>query len=106
VKVDAFPYLKHGWMEGRLRNISQESFSAGEIDKPDATAALFGQAGGGAFHRGEVEITMKDLKHLPEGASVIPGMTVSAEIKVGERSVLSFFLNPLTRGIRESMREP
>jgi hemolysin D len=43
---------------------------------------------------------------LPEGARLIPGMTMSAEIKVGSRTVLGYFLNPITRGLSESIREP
>ncbi len=33
-------------------------------------------------------------------------MTLSADIKVGTRSVLDFFLDPLLRGLDESLREP
>ena len=35
-----------------------------------------------------------------------PGMTVTAEMKVGHRSVISYFLYPLLRGLDESIREP
>ena len=60
----------------------------------------------GAFHRGVVELSDLTLENLPEGARLIPGMTVVAEVKVGSRSVLSYFLTPITRGFRESIREP
>jgi HlyD family secretion protein len=33
-------------------------------------------------------------------------MTVSAEIKIGTRSVLSYFIDPLLKGLDESIREP
>jgi hemolysin D len=33
-------------------------------------------------------------------------MSLMAEIKVGSRSVISYFLNPLLRGFREAIREP
>jgi hypothetical protein len=33
-------------------------------------------------------------------------MTLSAEINVGSRSVLGFFLSPITRVLHESIREP
>jgi HlyD family secretion protein len=51
-------------------------------------------------------MTNTKLESLPEGARLIPGMTLQAEIKVGSRSVLSYFLNPLTKGLSESIREP
>ena len=60
----------------------------------------------GAFHRGTVEFSSTKLDSLPAGARLFPGMTLSAEVKVGSRSVMSYFLNPITRGFSESIREP
>jgi hemolysin D len=37
---------------------------------------------------------------------LIHGMSVTAEIKAGERTVLSYFLYPLLRGLDEAIREP
>jgi hemolysin D len=34
-----------------------------------------------------------------------PGMVVTAEIKTGKRSVLSYFLSPLTEHLSESLHE-
>ena len=36
----------------------------------------------------------------------MPGMKVRAEIKVGQRSVISYFLYPVIRALDESLREP
>ena len=95
VKIDAFPYQRHGALEGRLRSVSQESVSGQSL----------GQAGD-AFHRGQISLTETSLDYLPEGARIIPGMTLTAEIKVGTRSLISYFLYPITRGFEESLREP
>ena len=37
---------------------------------------------------------------------LLPGMTVTAEIKVGTRTIISYFLYPLLRGLDDSIREP
>jgi HlyD family secretion protein len=100
IKVDAFPYQRHGMVAGRLQSVGEESFSAGAIPE---TA---GGARGGALHRGRVELLDMRLANLPTGARLFPGMTLTAEIKAGSRSVLSYFLYPLTRGLSESVREP
>lgn len=107
VKVDAFPYQLHGMLQGRLLYVSEESYLMNEAGG-EAQGAASGRAGngGGGVHRGRIEITGGELQNLPEGSHLIPGMTVSAEIKVGSRNVLAFFLNPLTRGFSESLREP
>jgi HlyD family secretion protein len=105
VKVDAFPYQRHGALNGRLRSVSEESFAPGSPPRSDGAAAPPAPAGG-AYHRGQVALPDTTLKHLPAGARVIPGMTVTAEIKVGEHSLLSYFLFPLTRDLEQSFREP
>lgn len=105
VKVDAFPYQRHGFLEGTLRDVGQDSFSQRDDTSLGSSASPI-RAGASAFHRGHVELTKIDLERMPEGAAVIPGMTVSAEIKVGSRSILSFFLWPILRGMGESLREP
>src|SRR5262249_1284702 len=103
VKVDAFPYQRHGLLEGRLRSVSEESFTPGS---QEGVAPPSGRAANSAFHRGEVDLTKTTLEHVPEDAHLIPGRTLPAEIKVGSRSILSFFLYPITRGLDQSMREP
>jgi len=108
LKVDAFPYQLHGALKGRLLYVSEESTLMNEAggEAQGGAAGHSGSSGAGAVHRGRVEIIGNELQNLPEGSHLIPGMTVSAEIKVGSRNVLAFFLNPLTRGFSESLREP
>lgn len=100
VKVDAFPFQRHGALSGRLRAVAQDSGGPG-LERAPAPATS-----GGAVHRAQVALAPPALAGLPEGARPIPGMTVTAEILVGTRSVLSYLLLPLLRGVEESMREP
>ena len=92
LKIDAFPWRRHGTLDGTLLSVSQESY-------PD-------QAHGGALHRAHVAIPVPALAHLPSGIVLLPGMTLTADITTGTRSVLDFFLEPLLRGLGESLREP
>jgi HlyD family secretion protein len=96
IKVDAFPYSRHGYLIGRLRSIGEDS------GPPDGTES--GEQG--VFHRSQVELTNTTLTNLPPGAHLFPGMVLMAEIKVGARSVISYFLTPILRGFHESIREP
>lgn len=105
IKVDAFPYQKHGFLEGKLRDVSRDSYSARDDTSVGANSTQL-RGGASAFHRGHIELTRTTLDRMPEGATLIPGMTVNAEIKVGSRSILSFFLWPILRGMNESLREP
>ena len=57
------------------------------------------------YYRVLVDITDTKLRLQPERIQMIPGMAVTAEMKVGRRSVISYFLYPLLRGLDESIRE-
>lgn len=103
VKVDAFPYQRHGMLKGRLMSVSEDSYNPGVARGPDSPS---GPALTGAFHKARVALIDTKLMDMPPNARVFPGMTVSVEIQVGRRSVISYFLNPITRGLRESLREP
>ena len=46
------------------------------------------------------------LDDVPENFRLMPGMTTTAEIKVGRRRVIEYFLYPLLRYQSESIREP
>ena len=96
IKVDAFPYQRHGVLEGRLRSVAADS----------SGASGNGPATGAAYHHGQVELVNTALKGIPDGVRLIPGMTLTAEIKVGTRSVISYLTYPITRGFSESIREP
>ncbi|MBV9249529.1 MAG: HlyD family type I secretion periplasmic adaptor subunit [Acetobacteraceae bacterium] len=94
VKVDAFPYQRHGALHGRVRSIGQESVSADHA----GTSAR--------YHRIHVTLDNTALHALPDGVRPMPGMTATAEIAVGTRRAISYFLYPVTRGFQESIREP
>mgnify|MGYP005816943315 CR=1 FL=1 len=102
IKVDAFPYQQHGMLHGRLRAVGEDSVAPGGANMQPVA----GQSNLGVFHRSQVELTATKLANVPDGSHVIPGMSVTAEIKVGSRSVISFFLYPIERGLQESIREP
>lgn len=96
IKFDAFPFQKHGTLEGEVVSISQDSFARENAVLPE----------GAVFYKVRLAVGEVSLRNLPEDFALLPGMTVSAEINAGERSVISYFLYPLIRGLDESLREP
>ena len=46
------------------------------------------------------------LDDVPDNFRLMPGMTTTAEIKVGRRRVIEYVLYPLLRYQSESIREP
>lgn len=95
LKIDSYPWRRYGTIPGTLRAISRESYPASETGPVSS-----------ALHRGQIVLDADAVAGLPPEMALIPGMTLSADIRTGERSVLEFFLEPILRGLRESLREP
>ena len=96
VKLDAFPFQKHGALDGQVRTISEDAFRRDS----GAPGAL------DAYYLSRIAYGDSKLKKMPDKARLLPGMTLSAEIVVGKRSVMSYLIWPLTKAMDESIREP
>jgi hemolysin D len=98
IKFEAFPFQKYGTGSGAVRVVSQDTFA------PD-TKGEGARRMPAPYYRVLVDVTDTKLRLKPERIQMIPGMAVTAELKVGRRSVISYFLYPLLRGLDESIRE-
>ena len=94
VKLDSFPYQKHGTLDGEVIKINESSIEKGE---PPNQQSVY-QARIKLLNPNGLEGTPKD--------ALMPGMTTIAEIKVGKRRVIEYFLYPLLRNLDSSIREP
>lgn len=96
IKLDAYPFQQHGTLDAKLRIISEDAF------RREAAAG----SGMDAFYVSRISLLNARLKKTPENAKLLPGMTLTAEIMVGKRSVMSYILWPLTKVVNESLHEP
>src|SRR5450830_680998 len=87
LKVDAFSFQEHGMLDGKVRFISQDSFKRETNEKTSG--------GLDAYYLSRIPLSGK-LRKLPGDARMLPGMTVTAEIVVGHRTVMSYLVFPLT----------
>lgn len=108
VKLDAFPFQRHGTLPGEIRTISADAFTHDPSGAQGANAINPDgpRPAAGAVFRTRIRLTDTRLEAVPAGTLLSPGMAASAEIRVGTRSVLSYFLYPVIRALDESIREP
>lgn len=94
VKLEAFNYMEHGTLEGVVETISEDAFT----DPKDPRKA--------PYYRARIRLGEMTLRKVPPTFRLVPGMPLSADINVGERTVISYFLRPILRGMGESFRDP
>jgi HlyD family secretion protein len=104
IKFDTFPYSQYGMAEGKVRIISPDSFNA-QNEARNPTSALPAVATE-PFYRSRISIDKVGLHDVPVGFRIIPGMPVTADIKVGKRTILQYLLGMVLPVAHEAMREP
>ncbi len=90
VKIDTFPFTTYGTVSGKVLLISRDAV---QVDKVGLVYAV----------RASLDRASVVVEGRP--TPLLAGMAVSVEIKTGQRRLIEFFLSPLIRHVRESLRE-
>lgn len=112
VKFSTFPYFRYGMAYGTVRLISPASFNT-EDEQRNPTGALpvtnqqqMGSSSTPIWYRSRITLDRIALHGLPTNFHLIPGMPISADIKVGKQTLLHYFLGRYAPLATEGMREP
>jgi HlyD family secretion protein len=108
IKLEALPWQQYGLAYGELKTLTPDTVEdRSGRDEPMTGSGLKTQPRQSPLHyRARIALTEEKFRNLPPGFELRPGMRLVADIKVGRRSILHYVLNPITRVIDESLREP
>ena len=88
IKVDAFNFQKYGIIEGRVRQVSKDSIEDEHL---------------GLVYEAYIDPRKNCLTVEGAATPITTGMSVSAEIKVGKRRIIEFFIYPLIKYLDEGI---
>jgi adhesin transport system membrane fusion protein len=94
IKLSAYEYTIFGALRGTVEVLSPDA-----LGDPERAAQP-----GGTWYRALVRAEADGLEHRGRALPVLPGMTGSAEIRTGQRSVMAFLLMPMLKS-GEAFRE-
>lgn len=63
-------------------------------------------AEGKAYYRADIRLNKDSLEHILHGQELVSGMPAMALLGVGEKTLLTYLLDPLIRSFEMSLREP
>ena len=97
IKLDAYPFQKYGALAGHVQVVSLDAFTrdAGQ-----------GRAAGSNYYLARIRLDSTKLENVGSDFHLLPGLSATGEIKVGQRSIISYFLYPMMSTLDESLREP
>ncbi len=90
IKVSAYDFSIYGGLTAKLERISADTIKDEQ---------------GESFYHVYLRTEENSLLHHGEELPIIPGMTVTAEILTGEKSVLNYLLKPILRARDSALRE-
>jgi adhesin transport system membrane fusion protein len=91
VKVTAFDFATYGGLRGRVIEISADSIYD-EVERQ-------------AYYRVLVETETSFVQSQGRRYPIVPGMVTDVEIVTGRKSILSYLLKPVTRGLGVALTE-
>ena len=90
IKIDGFPFTRYGVIHGVVELISADSITDKNVN---------------SAYKAIIKIAEQHLNFADKKLPLSAGMNVQAEIITGQRTVLDYFLSPLVKQVKESIRE-
>ncbi len=89
IKLDTFNFQKYGMINGTITFISAD--------------AIFDERKGWVY-KAKIALDTKDFNQKSPNLNITAGMECTAEIKISERRIIEFFLEPLIKHFDESLK--
>lgn len=86
VKIEAFPFTRYGTVPARIESIGTDAIEDEKL---------------GLVYSARVTLDRASL----DGKALTPGMAVTADVRTGRRSILSYLISPIDEASQEAGRE-
>lgn len=100
IKITSYQFQKYGMIDAAVERISADASERGDASPMD------GNGGGRSTgYRTVLNLSQQFLEYNGERFSLRPGMRISAEIKMGTRSVIDYIMSPIQKTVSEAATE-
>jgi HlyD family secretion protein len=103
IKFDTLPFLQYGQAEGTVLTISPDSFDPQDQQGGAPTVPGSQQT---LYYRTTISVDELNLHNTPPGFRLVPGMPLSADVRVGTRTIMGYFTRQILPVAYESLHEP
>jgi hemolysin D len=111
VKIDTFNFTRYGLLRGEVVSVSQDAIIRDQQQDRSGDRRLGTQTdssepkGQELNYSARISLDRTNMQIDDRMVNLSPGMAVTAEIKTGSRTILSYLLSPLMRYRQETLRE-
>ena len=112
IKVSTFNFTRYGLLHGKVLSVSQDAVGkddlqdqAKDMDQQGAPNARPPADDQGPVYAARISLDRSRMQIEDKVVKLAPGMADTAEIKTGERRIISYLLSPLRKYRQDSLRE-
>lgn len=106
IKLEAFPFTRYGTLDGKVLTVSNDAILAGQPQLASgARQETARDAAGPLVFPVQIALDERSIRVEGQNVTLTPGMSVTAEVKTGDRRVLEFLLDPLMEMTDEAFHE-
>jgi hemolysin D len=112
IKVGTFNFTRYGLLHGTVLSVSHDAVGKDDLQDPakdkSQQAGLAAKAPAddqGPVYAARLSVDRAEMQVEGKVVGLSPGMSVTAEIKTGERRIISYLLSPLRKYRQDSLRE-
>jgi len=112
IKVGTFNFTRYGLLHGKVLSVSHDAVGrddfmdpAKDQDQQDGHHVKSPSEDEGPVYAARVSLDRAAMQIEGKEVNLTPGMAVTAEIKTGERHIISYLLSPLRKYRQDSLRE-
>jgi hemolysin D len=102
VKILSYQFQKYGMVDGGVTYIGADASDAKQTNAQDTTGKDNAPP---AKYRALINLKTQSLEVDGEKFHLAPGMQVTAEVKLGTRTILEYLLSPVQKAFHEAARE-
>ncbi|WP_428538523.1 HlyD family type I secretion periplasmic adaptor subunit [Rhodopila sp.] len=106
IKFETFQYALYGMAHGIVRMISPDSFTAQDEQRNPTGSVPVSPQTADVFYRARITLDKIQLHGIPANFHLVPGMPVTADVRVGKQTVLHYMMGRMIPLATEAMREP
>jgi hemolysin D len=112
IKVATFNFTRYGLLQGSVLSVSHDAVGKDELQDSAKDKGQLGAAAAtppadeqGPVYAARISLDRTAMQVEDRHVNLAPGMAVTAEIKTGERRIISYLLSPLSRYRPDSLKE-
>jgi hemolysin D len=112
IKIATFNFTRYGLLHGKVLSVSQDAVGKDDPADPNQDKGQQGSQARkapsddqGPVYAARISLDRAQMQVEDKLVNLSPGMAVTAEIKTGERRIISYLLSPLRKYRQDSLRE-